>query len=749
MYTTRLLLVILLLSVLFSWPRESPAVSREHTPIAVQDGNRPLAAVGGKPPPESCDSIFKSNRERWPVELPDSLEGSRKLHLMGKCQMAQGNFDKAERYFLRGLDRDLSLAPHWRFRLFHAAMEGGKAGRGLSLLQGLLAGEPAPELIDDLRKLLLARVESLQGVVTEADYHYLSEYFSRLQPTPEDYPLLRHLSLLARHYQDAKLWRRLQVMLWKVPRDMATALEGTRVLDGMGAQRPWRSSAEFLTRTRNLADARLFPLIVKELETPAPPAWNVKVGRELGSYYFRGLLHGKDYQRAGLQITNPEFVKRFSFRREDVLRIAVQVNLRRKRIGLAIKRLRQLQTLNPAEENLPGFYLAVARHYEGKKNMRAMLDWSGELLKRYPAHFTAAMGYWLPIWNYFQRGQYEPALRWADSAIANTITFSPETRSRYYYWRARILMALDRPGEAQDTWDALEKLWPTSYYGLMARQVRQNSPMLAQYTPGDHKFAGRPAPPQLKAVWEDEHLRTAMFLFVVGEDERAAAMMGGMLGKPMADGLLAELGEVFRYFGRFRLQYRITANYFYSELKRLPVAKTPVWQHAYPRAFWEHVLEQTSNYRVNPFFVLAVMREESNFYAEAGSVAGAKGLMQLMPATARMVAKRHHLPYQESALTTPALNITLGTLYLRTVLKRNKWNPVLAAAAYNAGPNAVKKWLRKFGDLPVDEFVERIPYDETRAYVKRVITSYLIYRELYRPSPLPGAEPQSANGDAR
>jgi soluble lytic murein transglycosylase-like protein len=708
----------------------------ENAADPAQNGVGPAAPAVAQQ--RSCDEAIAANRSRWPALLPDTLEKSRNLYLMGLCKIEQGDFREAELQFLRGLDRDLSLAAHWRFRLFHAAMEGGSAGRALSLLRGLLSGEPAAELVDDLRKLLSERMERANGDPREVDYHYLATYFSRLEPTPRDYTLLRHLSRLARHFDDAKLWRKLQVMLWKVPKDKKSALAGALVLAKMGTRRPWRSSADFLTRTRNLAEARLYPLIVKELETPTPPGWSVKAGRELGSLYFRSLLLRKEYRQAGLRVTDPGFVKRFSFSRQDVLRIAIQVNLRRERLALAIKRLRQLEALNPAEENIPDFYLSVARRFEDKKNMGAMITWCRKLLRKFPGRSVAAMAYWLPIWNHYLRGEYEQALNWSDRAIARTLTFSPETRSRYYYWRARILVALGRPEAARDAWQALDKLWPTSYYGMMSRHARQKVPVPPRFTLGDYEFASHSPPVQLKAIWEVAPLRTAMFLFVVGEDERAAAIMGNMLGKPIADGLLEELGDVFRYFGRFRLQYRITANYFHSDLKRYPVAKTAVWRHAYPRAFWPQVLEQTSSQRISPFFVLAVIREESNFHAAADSIAGAKGLMQLMPSTARMVAKRNRLPYEESALTTPELNITLGTLYLKAVLRRYKWNPVLAAASYNAGPNAVKRWQREFGELPVDEFVERIPYDETRAYVKRVMASYLIYRELYHPSPSSG-----------
>lgn len=737
LHKSRLLLIAVLLGSAATLATAGHAAEHgDNAAAPAQNGAGPADA--GSPPRDPCAEALAANRSRWPAPLPDKLEESRKLYLMGLCQIEQGDFREAERYFLRGLNRDLSLAAHWRFRLFHAAMEGGNAARALSLLRGLLAGEPAVELMDDLRKLLSERMERANGDLREADYHYLAAYFSRLEPTPRDYTLLRHLSRLASHFEDAKLWRKLQVMLWKVPIDKKSALESARVLAKLGARRPWRSSADFLARARNLAEARLYPLIVKELETPAPPGWNVTAGKELGSLYFRSLLLRKEYRRAGLRVTDPRFVKRFSFSRQDVLRIAIQVNLRRERLRLAIKRLRQLEALNPAEEHIPDFYLSVARRYEDKKDMAAMIAWCRKLLRKFPGHSVAAMAYWLPIWNHYLRGEYEQALDWSDRAIARTLAFSPETRSRYYYWRARILAALGQPGAARDAWQALEKLWPTSYYGMMARHARQKGPVPPRFTLGDYEFAAHSPPTRLKAIWEVEPLRTAMFLFVVGEDERAAAMMGSMLGEPMADGLLEELGEVFRYFGRFRLQYRITANYFHSDLKRYPVAKTAIWRHAYPRAFWAQVLEQTSSQRISPFFVLAVMREESNFHAAADSIAGAKGLMQLMPSTARMVAKRHRLPYEESALTTPELNITLGTLYLKAVLRRYQWNPVLAAASYNAGPNAVKRWRREFGELPVDEFVERIPYDETRAYVKRVMTSYLIYRELYHPSPSSG-----------
>jgi soluble lytic murein transglycosylase len=106
--------------------------------------------------------------------------------------------------------------------------------------------------------------------------------------------------------------------------------------------------------------------------------------------------------------------------------------------------------------------------------------------------------------------------------------------------------------------------------------------------------------------------------------------------------------------------------------------------------------------------------------------------MQLMPSTARMVAKHNGLDYDEELLHTPEFNIPIGTMYLKRVLERFDGNPVFAAAAYNAGPTNARRWVNRYGELPLDEFVERIPFGETQRYVKRVFLSYLVYTQLYR-----------------
>jgi soluble lytic murein transglycosylase len=133
-------------------------------------------------------------------------------------------------------------------------------------------------------------------------------------------------------------------------------------------------------------------------------------------------------------------------------------------------------------------------------------------------------------------------------------------------------------------------------------------------------------------------------------------------------------------------------------------------------------------------FVLGIARQESNFDPNAQSVAGALGLMQLMPATAKSLARQGHITYTQSKLTSdPAYNLRLGSAFLGSLVNNYDGSYVLAAVAYNAGPGRVRQWTHQFGD-PRDgqtdavDWIEEIPFAETRAYVQRVMENVMIYR---------------------
>jgi len=161
-----------------------------------------------------------------------------------------------------------------------------------------------------------------------------------------------------------------------------------------------------------------------------------------------------------------------------------------------------------------------------------------------------------------------------------------------------------------------------------------------------------------------------------------------------------------------------------------------LWESSYPQAYKSSVDEAAKKLAIPSDWIWSIMRAESNFRADVSSPVGAKGLMQLMPNTARQVASLMGMDdFDLPSITKPHVNIQLGSRYLQRLAKKFDNQLPLVAAGYNAGPHRVENWLSLFGNLEFDEFIEHIPFLETRNYVKRVTSNYMIYQTLYRKSP--------------
>jgi soluble lytic murein transglycosylase len=152
----------------------------------------------------------------------------------------------------------------------------------------------------------------------------------------------------------------------------------------------------------------------------------------------------------------------------------------------------------------------------------------------------------------------------------------------------------------------------------------------------------------------------------------------------------------------------------------------------YPYAFPEYLKKYSAEFGVDPLYVLAVMREESRFDPEAGSYVGALGLMQVMPATGKGIANSLGIKnFNSQMLLDPETSVKMGCFYLGEQLKNFNGNNYYASGAYNGGPGAMSKWISEMGDKNIDEFIELIPYDETRNYIRKVMSSYFFYQMLY------------------
>lgn len=154
----------------------------------------------------------------------------------------------------------------------------------------------------------------------------------------------------------------------------------------------------------------------------------------------------------------------------------------------------------------------------------------------------------------------------------------------------------------------------------------------------------------------------------------------------------------------------------------------------FPLAFEEDISLYAEKSDIDPAWAFAIARRESSFMPDANSGAGARGLMQIMPATAKQLDRKR---VSTNYLFNPQYNVKLGTKYLRILLDKYKGNNVLATASYNAGPHRVRQWIKEVQGMPLDMWIETIPYKETREYVKSVLAYQQIYQyKLGKSTPL-------------
>jgi len=302
------------------------------------------------------------------------------------------------------------------------------------------------------------------------------------------------------------------------------------------------------------------------------------------------------------------------------------------------------------------------------------------------------------------RGDWQAYLAWHEE-------LPPALRNqpRWQYWRARALSRLGRDDNAAAIYRRLAE--ERSYYGFLAADHAGLPYALA------HSSA--PAPADLQArLAARPALRRSHELFALQRslDARREWLSGTRDLRQAGLVTAAKLADAWGWHDQAILT--IAQGRYWDDLEL-----------RFPLAYRDTVERQAVRQALDPAWVYAVVRQESAFRSDARSHVGATGLMQLMPATARRVARRLPEPPRVTgaALRRPEFNIMLGSAYLREVLDGLYHNRVLATAAYNAGPQRVRRWLPQ-QPMAADRWVELVPYAETRKYLKRVLTYTAIYQ---------------------
>ena len=406
-----------------------------------------------------------------------------------------------------------------------------------------------------------------------------------------------------------------------------------------------------------------------------------------------------------------------------------------------LETVNQLRQFGPTSPWLEQALLSAGNMYLLKRDYDHAIDYFRELQERFPKGTRASYAHWKAAWLNFRQGRIEDARK----GFENQIALYPDSAEipAALYWRGRLAEEENNPGMARAFYQKLGDRFHNYYYAELARERLNSlhakgddlSPDAVHYALLDHVAAlssakiadAEPPEDNLRVARARLLSNGALADMAVRELQAAASQEGGSWAPP-------EMARVYQDGGRYdrgiEIMKRNTPNYFAVDIPDLP---RPYWEALFPRAYWNDLRKYSEMNGLDPFLVASLIRQESEFNAGAISRANAVGLMQLLPKTGKTVARQVKLKgYNAPQLYTPAVNLQLGTRYFKDMVDKYNGQFEYALAAYNAGSDRVSDWLGEGHYRDPQEFVESIPFTETREYVQAILRNASVYRQLYQ-----------------
>lgn len=370
---------------------------------------------------------------------------------------------------------------------------------------------------------------------------------------------------------------------------------------------------------------------------------------------------------------------------------------------------RKIHLTYPSSPLAPEGLYTAARLYQINDNIGNAIGLYEELIRKYPNSEFAEDGAWNLGWIYYNQGKLNQALATFSSFTNSSVPFNSTNNK---YWKARVLEKQGKRAEAFAIYDELATSPNPSYHSYLAQIKTGKRPSFGGLTPEAYAQSADNDSKRLKV---DLLAELEMF-------DDASLEIDEMLKRSSTDKDLILASMLYA-----------RVDDFYNSVKVAEGLNSPVAiSLSYPRAYSGIVKAYAQKYNVDEYLVYSIMREESRFQKDVRSSANAIGLMQLLPSTARLTAGEVGMNgFNTEMLNIPRVNIELGIYYFKKMLDRFNGDVRLALASYNAGPDRAEDWIIMFPNLPKDEFVEEIPFRETRNYIRRILRSYGAYKAIY------------------
>jgi soluble lytic murein transglycosylase len=355
------------------------------------------------------------------------------------------------------------------------------------------------------------------------------------------------------------------------------------------------------------------------------------------------------------------------------------------------------------------------------------------LVTMFPNSTYAPSAHWRAAWMNYRTRNYAEAARLMDEQIQHYAGGSEIPGA--LYWRGRIYEEEEHNfGQAVNYYRKLTEVYPNYYYAILARQrlavlgpqtaTRPAATLSAAQKGPTHELTG-------ELPENDIHLIKARLLANAALNEYIAPEIRA---SPTSDewGALAQ-AEIYVSYGEYTRALQSMKHSGISFFTQ-PINQVPdiYWHLLFPQPYWTELVENAGTNGLDPYLVASLIRQESEFNAGVVSHANAYGLMQMIPSVGKSMAKKHGIKrFDTRQLLDPSVNLELGTTNLKQVLDRFGGQVEYALAAYNAGDTPVRQWLASNDYKDVPEFVESIPYSETRDYVQAILRNREMYRALY------------------
>lgn len=380
----------------------------------------------------------------------------------------------------------------------------------------------------------------------------------------------------------------------------------------------------------------------------------------------------------------------------------------------------------------------AAWNYDVKKQYKNAAYWYNKIIKLNPNSEYAWKSRFRLGFNSYLQGKYSEAIKAFDRIAKSKIWYLWKDQAKY--WQAKSFESMQKFDRALINYGELAERPVANYYALesylLLKALDPDSMWLDQsnFTPENRFFA-------LDVEFDayvHEFKRVLTIEQVFGNDMASEELQTSKIPKDREMSYYVALVRLYRKIGEYGQAYRLQLKIINQYFNNLPLTfQSPTIKYLFPLFYDDYVFAMSNESGVEPEIVFAVMRQESAFQEDAESRAGAFGLLQLMPGTAKNLHVRYiDEPWDIGRLIEPDYNIQLGLYYLSGLISKYDDNYFHVFVAYNAGPSRLKKWKKTILRADKDIFVESVRFDETRTYVRNCMRNYWVYKIILGSSPL-------------